>query len=182
MKGLLLLAPYFEDTEALTTLDILRRAALKVDLVSITTLKLITQSNVIIYADKLIDDINLNDYDFLIIPGGKAVMLTHLKSDITKKVIEHFNYKKQLIACICAAPSILGVMGLLDNEQYTCFPGFETYMHGTYLENKKVVVSNNYITSKAMGTSFEFGYEIIKYLCGEELAKKTINSCYYEMK
>ncbi len=180
MKGIILLADHFEDVEALITIDILRRAKIDIELISIKNdLKLTTQSNVIIIADKLYTDIDINNYDFLIIPGGKAVFETHLNSEITKKVIEHFNNNNQLIATICAAPSILGKYGLLKNKEYVCFPSCEEGIDGILLQNEKVVVSNNLITSKAAGTTFLFAYEIVKYLRGEEVAKKVLNSVYY---
>lgn len=85
MKGIILLANYFEDVEALITIDILRRAKIEIDLVSMEhNLEVKTQSNIKIIADKLVSEISLSNYDFLIIPGGKAVFNTHLESSVTK--------------------------------------------------------------------------------------------------
>lgn len=129
MKGLILLANHFEDVEALITIDMLRRAKIDIDLISMNnTLEVITQSNIIVKADLLSKDINLDDYSFLIIPGGKATFETHHNHPFTKYAITKFNQKHQLIATICAAPSILGLMGLLDKKEYTCFPGCEEYI------------------------------------------------------
>lgn len=182
MKGLIILANHFEDIEALATIDLLRRAKIEIDLVSVVeSNKLITQSNIKIETDLNYKDINLNDYEFLIIPGGKATFENNLSSPIVKNIVEHFNNKKQLIACICAAPMILGQMGYLKELPYVCFPSCEDdKFEGIYQKNKKVVVINNYITSKAAGTTFEFAYEIIKYLTNEELAQKTLNNVYYQ--
>lgn len=181
MKGLILLANHFEDVEALITIDMLRRAKIDIDLVSMNdTLEVITQSNIIIKADILYKEINLDDYSFLIIPGGKATFETHHNSLFTKKAVDKFYNNHQLIATICAAPSILGLMGLLDNKEYTCFPGCEEYMPKGILQNKDVVVGDNLITSKAAGTTFMFAYEIIKYLTNEEYALKVLNSVYYK--
>lgn len=81
MKGIILLANHFEDTEALVTIDLLRRAGITVDMVSIEkSVDLVTQYNLKIKAEFTVDQLNLNDYSFLIIPGGKAVILTHLSS------------------------------------------------------------------------------------------------------
>ena len=166
MKGIILLANHFEDTEALVTIDLLRRAGITVDMVSIEkSVDLVTQYNLKIKAEFTVDQLNLNDYSFLIIPGGKAVILTHLSSKITEDVVNHFAKKNQLIATICAAPSAVGKLGYLKNKEFTCFPGFEEYVvDGIYLPNKNVVVSNNYITAKAAGVTFDFAKEIIKYL------------------
>lgn len=181
MKGLILLANHFEDVEALITIDMLRRAGITIDMVSMNNdLNVITQSNIAIKADILVSSINLDDYSFLVIPGGKATFETHHKSVVTKNIVKHFYDKNQLVASICAAPSILGMMGLLDGIEYTCFPGCESYMPNAIYKNQDVVVSKNIITSKAAGTTFKFAYEIIKYLTNEELAKKVINSVYYK--
>lgn len=183
IKGLILLANEFEDIEGLGTIDLLRRANLSVDLVSITGNKeIITQSKIKITADKLVEEIDVNDYNFLIIPGGAAVKKTHLSSNITISIINTFMKKKQLIATICAAPSILGTNGYLKDKNYVCFPEFEKLVKGgNYQETKNVVVSDNIITSKAAGTTFNFAYEIIKYLKNEETAKQVLNSVFYKI-
>lgn len=182
MKGIILLANYFEDVEALITIDMLRRANIQIELVSLTNdLNVVTQSNIKMIADVNYQDIKLNEYDFLIIPGGKAVMTTHYEHPFTKDAVNYFYSHNKLIASICAAPSVLGRFGMLDNKKYTCFPSFENYMPlGIHMKDDKVIVDGNIITSKAAGTTFEFSYEIIKYLCNEELAKKVLNSVYYK--
>lgn len=178
MKGLILLANHFEDVEAICTIDMLRRAKIELDLVSITgSLELITQSNLKITAEKKIENVNLDDYSFVILPGGKAVFETHLESQITNSVIEKFYKENKLIGAICAAPMVLSKY--LENKDYTCFPSCEENIKGNYTSSKVEVVGN-IITSKAAGTTFEFSYEIIKYLQGEELANKVISSVYYK--
>lgn len=179
MKGMLLLSSYFEDIEGLGTLDLLRRAKLDVDTVSIDDGELITtQYNVKIYPDKYLKDVNLNDYDFLVVPGGRAVSLTHHYSPKTKAIIKHFIDKKSLVAAICAAPGLLG--DYLAGKDFTCFPSCETNVpKGHYQEDERVVVSDNIITSKACGTTFEFAYEIVKYIKGEEAAENLLKSVYY---
>ncbi len=183
MKGLILLANHFEDVEALITIDLLRRAKIQIDLVSIEkSCQLVTQSGVQLKSDYLIDEILLDEYDFLVIPGGKAVYETHLHSDITKSCIQLFHQNSKLVATICAAPLTLNALGLLKNKEYVCFPGLEKDVDGILKGDAKVVVTGNLITSKAAGTTFDFAYEIIKYLAGEKLAKDVINNIYYELK
>ena len=124
MKGIILLADYFEDVEAICTIDMIRRANIKIDLISITGKKeLTTQSNINIICDELIENINLNDYSFVILPGGKAVFKTHLESKITENVLKHFYDKNELIGAICAAPMVLSKY--LENKKFTCFPSCE---------------------------------------------------------
>ena len=96
MKGLILLADHFEDVEALITIDMLRRAKIQIDLVSMTNnIELTTQSNIKLLADYLLKDINTKEYDFLVIPGGKAVFQTHLSSSITKNIVNEFNNQRK---------------------------------------------------------------------------------------
>lgn len=172
MKGLMLLADYFEDIEALATADLLRRAKIDVELVSMTNSRtVVSQGNLKLQVRKLVSEIKLDNFDFLVIPGGKAVSLTHLNSELTKSIVMHFENKKQLIAAICAAPAILGQLGILKNKNFTCFPSFEKYASdGKYRIKKDVVVDGNIITSKAAGTTFDFAYQIITYLKGKEKA------------
>lgn len=181
MKGMMLFADSFEDIEALGTLDLIRRAKIDIDTVSITGKKeILTQSKVYVLADKLIEEINLDEYDFLIIPGGAAVMKTHLNSPITESVAVYFYKKHALIGCICAAPSILGKYGMLEDKKYTCFPSFDKLVvGGTYLSDENVVVDDNIITSKAAGTTFLFAYEIIKYLKSESIANHIKEAVFY---
>lgn len=178
MKGIILLADYFEDVEAICTIDMLRRAYIQIDLISITGKKnLITQSQINIVSDELVENINLDEYEFIILPGGKAVYKTHLESVITKNVIEHFYNNGKLIGAICAAPMLLSKY--LVNKKFTCFPSCEEKIDGIYTKNKVEVV-NNIITSKAAGTVFDFSYELIKYLKNEEIAKKVLSNVYYK--
>lgn len=178
MKGLILLANHFEDVEAICTIDMLRRAKIEIDLVSVTgEKKLVTQSNISLFSEKLIEEVNVEEYDFLVLPGGKAIFETHLASSVTKQTVAYFMEQHKLVAAICAAPKVLEPY--LENKDFTCFPSCEYDIKGNYTSSNVEVV-DNIITSKAAGTTFEFSYEIIKYLAGEELAKKVLASVYYK--
>lgn len=169
MKGLMIIASGFEDNEALTTLDILKRSKLIIDAATVNNdKKVISQSGLNLVFEKSINDISLDDYDFLIIPGGGAVNKTLVKLKEVEIIINHFVMKNQLVACICAAPLLVGRLGHFKNEKYTCFPGCnEIITGGTYLKNRGVVVSNNFITAKAMAYSIDFSLAIIEYLQGK---------------
>lgn len=181
MKGLILLANYFEDVEALITVDILRRANIGIDLVSMEKdLKVTTAHNVVMECDYLLSDIEISSYDFFVLPGGKAIMKTHLTSNITKKVLDYFMENNKLVCAICAAPMVLGRYGYLKNKNYTIFPGCESPSFEGNLKNKPAVVDGNIITGKACGTTFDFSYEIVKYLLGKKEADKVIKEVYYQ--
>ncbi len=181
MKGIILLADGFEDIEAIATIDLIKRGNIRIDIISMNdTIQVTSKSKIKYNADYLLKEINYKEYDYLIIPGGIAVETYHLNSKITEEIVKHFENNQKLIACICAAPSILGKLGYLDYQNFTCFPTYEKYMKkGTYQKEKKVITEHNHITSKAAGTSFEFAYEIIKYLTTEENAKNVLKSIYY---
>lgn len=181
MKGMILLAPHFEDTEALVTVDLLKRAGIEIDLISVVeTLDLTTQYGLSIRADKHYQDIHMEQYDFVVLPGGKAVFETHLTSIVTQQILMHFYEHKKLIAAICAAPGVLGQMGLLKGLPFTCFPSCEAYvLDGIYQANQSVVVTDVIITAQAAGATFLFAYEIIKKIKGELVASTVLNQIYY---
>lgn len=181
MKGMILLAPHFEDTEALVTMDLLKRAGIEIDSVSVVdTLDLTTQYGLSIRADKGYHNIDMAQYDFVVLPGGKAVFETHLTSVVTQQIVKYFYEGQKLIAAICAAPGVLGQMGILQGLPYTCFPSCEKYvLDGIYQSNQSVVVTDTIITAKAAGATFLFAYEIIKKIKGEQTARTVLNSIYY---
>lgn len=181
MRGLILLANYFEDVEALITIDILRRAGITIDLVSMEKdVNVVTAHNVKMECDFLIDEVSLSNYEFFVLPGGKAVMKTHCTSPVTKKVLDYFMEKNKLVCAICAAPMVLGRYGYLKGKDYTIFPGCESKAFEANLKNKQVIVDGNIITSKAAGATFDFAYEIVKALLGKKEADKVIKEVYYQ--
>ena len=179
MKGIILLADYFEDTEAITTIDILRRADINIDIVSLCGKSVTTQSGLLMECEYLFEDINYQEYDFLVIPGGKAVFKTLVNMDIINEVIDHFNRENKLIATICAAPFLPGRLGLFKDGKYTCFPGCCEGVEGRNTE-EGVVVYKNLITGKAMGYTVDFALEIVRYLDNNAKASKIKKSIHGE--
>lgn len=180
MKGLLLLANHFEDTEALVTYDILRRSGIEMVLTSVEkTRELVTQNKIRLYADELIEEVSLDEFDFLVIPGGKAVFerLDHLQ--VVEDVIMHFYKFKKWIAAICAAPHLIGKLGLLENKNYVCFPNCnEKIIGGRLLKEEKVVIENHIITARAMAVTVDFALAIIETLQGKTQKEKIEKSIY----
>jgi len=168
-----------EEVEAITPVDLLRRAKVEVDVVSIMpSLEIVASRNVKITADKLIDDINFDDYDLLVLPGGVKGTNNLNACDELKKQLVRFNEEGKGIAAICAAPTVFAGLGLLNGKRSTCNPGFwdELRANGADLvEDSKAVVCGNIITSQAMGTSVDFGLALVGYLCGEE-AKEALKA------
>lgn len=166
MNGLILVNNNIEDGETIIPRDLLIRAGINVTLVSLTnSLNIKTAYNLNIKADKSIKDINLDNFDFLIIPGGSWVYnslnTNHKLVEKVKNIINNFNKRNKLIAAICAAPVFLNE--LLENKKFTCYKGFEQYINGIYTA-KGVELTNNIITAGSVSYAYEFSFEIIKYL------------------
>lgn len=162
MKGIILLSNGFEDTEAIATIDILKRGKLKIDSVSLEeTNTVITQYNNKLITDFNIKELNYEEYDYLVIPGGKHVLNLYDNINLST-IIKYFYKSNKLIATICAAPSLLGNLGLLKEHKYTCFPSFEKFEPSNYTNNN-VEISNNIITAKNMYYTIDFAFEILNY-------------------
>lgn len=166
------LADGFEEVEALAPLDILRRASVDIKTVGVTGEYVTGAHNITVKADISLGDVDKNAIDALILPGGLGGTENMDKNDIVKSLVSYANENKKLICAICAAPSILGKMGLLKGKEATCYPGFEdTFDGGKYIK-QSVVKCDNFITSDGMGSAYKFGFEITRALCGKEKAEK----------
>ena len=172
----LFIADGSEEVEAITPVDLLRRAKVEVDIVSVMGNRRITASRgVVIEADKLISEIDYDEYDMLILPGGIKGTDNLKACKPLKEQLVRFKNEGKGIAAICAAPTVFGELGLLNGDHATCNPGFwdELAKCGTLVDkDSKVVTSGNVITSQAMGTSVDFGLAIVSYLLGAEEAAK----------
>lgn len=164
-KAYVFLAYGFEEVEALTTVDLLRRAGIEVITVSMSTNNIISGAHKIpVVTDIKIDECVMCDADAIIIPGGQPGVDNLKACDKMQKIIK-FNYKKdKLICAICAAPMILGEMGLLKGKKATCYPGCEASLEGAILSDEKVCVDGNIVTSRGVGTAINFALEIVKIL------------------
>lgn len=164
-----LLANGFEEIEALTPVDVLRRVDLNVILTSTSgKLDVVGAHNITVKCDKLIEDIVFDNKSMIILPGGMPGTSNLLENELVKNAITLLNEKELPIAAICAAPMILGEMGFLVGKKATCFPGFEKYLTGSIKSNNLVETDGNIITARGMGVAMDFSLEIVKYLLGEE--------------
>ncbi len=170
------LADGFEIIEAMAPVDMLRRVKLDVKTVGVTGEYVTSSNNTVIKADILPNEIEYDNIDAVILPGGMPGALNLEKSDVVQKCIDIANDNYKLICAICAAPSILGHKGLLEGKEATCFPGFEDSMKGAKLSEKYVVTDTNIITARGAGVATEFGLEIVKTICGKNVAATLRNS------
>ena len=166
----------FEEIEAITTIDLLRRAGIQLTTVSVVEHELVSGAhNIAVKADAIFENVDFSDAEMLILPGGA----THLidKKELCELLIEH-NKQDKLIAAICAAPSVLGQLGILEGKKATCYPGFESYLGESYI-GSLVVESKNVITAKGPGLSADFAFRIIEALLGSDVADQVYDTAQY---
>ena len=166
----------FEEIEAITTIDLLRRANIALTTVSVTGVEMVLGAhNISVKADKLIQDLDFTDAEMLILPGG-ATRLIDCKP-LCELLIKH-NEQELPIAAICAAPAVLGQLGILQGKQATCYPGFEQYLGESHVGGL-VVESKNVITAKGPGLSSDFAFCIIEKIAGSEIADQVYDAAQY---
>ncbi len=175
------LANGFEDIEAVTIIDILRRAEFKVTVVSITkNLEVIGSHKIKITADRVFENINYKTIDMIILPGGMPGSENLSNHSGLKKEIIKFNKNGKQLGAICAAPIVFGKLGILKNKNATCYPGFENQLEGAIISNNNIELSENIITGKGAGVAIDFALRIVEMYKGnklaEELAEKLIVS------
>lgn len=179
-KVYIFLADGFEEIEALTVVDLLRRADIDITMVSVSgSLDVMGGHRITVRADKLFEELNFSDADMLVLPGGKMGTDNLSVHEGLDKLLKNFAKQDKLLSAICAAPSILGNKGLLKGKKAICYPGFEEYLTGAKVVDTDVVTDGNIITSKGMGTSIDFSLAIITKLIDENEAAKIAASIRY---
>lgn len=162
----LFLADGFEEIEALTQVDILRRADMPVKTVSVTGVLTVTGAHgVPVIADMVFEELNEDDIEMIILPGGMPGATNLDKHEGLSKLILNFAAAGKPLSAICAAPMVFGKRGLLKGKQVTCYPGFEKYLEDAEYTASLVQKDGNFITAKGPGAAWEFGFAIVeKYL------------------
>ena len=173
----ILVADGFETIECLTVLDVLRRGGVKVSTIStMSTHNVISAQQVNITCDLQLDEVDFSKYDYLVLPGGMPGTTNLRENQHVCALVKEFALYKHICA-ICAAPSILGELGLLEGKKATCFPGFEaTFPEKTYAGEKCVVCDDNLITASAMGQAIPFALSILNDIAGNAAVAKVCNS------
>lgn len=153
-----------EEIEGLTVVDVVRRAKMEIVTISIAGKKEVTGShNVTFLADALASEVNYDELDGIVLPGGMPGTLNLGADETVNKIIKEFAAAGKLVCAICAAPSVLGVAGILEGKKATCHPGFEEKLVGATVSEDEVVVDGNIITSRGMGTALAFALAIVRY-------------------
>ncbi len=173
---IVLMANGFEEIEALTPVDMLRRAGFDVKTVSVSGGNVIGTHGIEIKCDATPEDIDLSAVDMAIFPGGMPGATNLDASPYTDKVISAMLEKGGGLAAICAAPLVLGRRGVLSGKMATCYPGFEKELIDATIIDSSVVVDGNIVTAKGMGVALEFAEELIALLAGKEKAAEISSS------
>lgn len=171
------LADGFEEIEAFTTVDTLRRAGINVKIVSVTPDEIVVGAHdVSILCDINFENCDFFDAELLFLPGGMPGAATLDEHEGLRKLILDFATKGKPIAAICAAPMVLGRLGLLEGKKATCYPGFEHYLNGAECVNEQVVRDGNLITGMGPGATMEFALAIVDLLAGKEKADELVEA------
>lgn len=181
MKAYLFLATGFEEVEALTVLDILRRGGVDCKTVSVMGDYSVTSSHAVtIQTDLLFDGQKLDDADMLILPGG-VPGTPNLKAHTgLANLIQEYKDAGKYLAAVCAAPTVYGEMGLLEDKNATCYPGMEDGLKGAIHKTDKVVIDGQFITSRGMGTCIDFGLALLTLLDSRQKADEIAKQIVYK--
>jgi len=175
----ILLAPGFEEMEALVPADLLRRAGLDVALVSLDGEFVPGGHNIAVKADMALSDVSLSDMQLLMLPGG-GVGVANLGSDPrVETLVRQAAASGKKLSAICAAPSLLSKWGLLAGRKAVCYPTWaDKISDADYLPGEKLAEDGDVITGQAAGASFEFGLKLIEVLSGVETADRVRKEIY----
>jgi len=172
MKNLYIhLVDGFEEIEAVTIIDVLRRAGLNVISVSLTANRTVKGShNIEINADVLFADVDYSKGSMIILPGGMPGAKNLNEHEGLKRQIVDYQNKGLYLAAICAAPIVLGGLGILSGRRVVCYPGYEAHLIGADVQSDPFIVDNNIITGRGVGAALGFSLEIVRILKSEQSA------------
>ena len=168
MKVAVLLAEGFETIEALTTVDILRRAGVICNTIGTKSLEVTTSHSITIKADKVLNE-EVYDYDVVVLPGGMPGSVNLRDDERVINLLKEFNSNNKKIAAICAGPISLGKAGLSERKNVTCYPGFEDQLGNCNYQEELVVVDGNIITGRGPAAAIPFAFEILKQIAPEKV-------------
>ncbi len=168
VKVALFLIDGFEETEALCSVDILRRGQVDVTTISLGSGKALTgRSNISVEADEMFGDMILQDFDMLVIPGGTIAYIEH---EGFMRMVQKYADEGKKLAAICAAPAVFGKLGILHGKRAVCYPGMEKWLTGATIVDDIVVTDGNITTSKGPGTAVHFALRLLEILQGKDRA------------
>lgn len=163
----------FEEIEAFTSVDVMRRAGLDVEMVTVTPDEIVTGAHGIpVLCDKNVVNCDFFDAELVLLPGGMPGAVALEKCEELRNLLLRFAQDKKPIAAICAAPMVLGKLGLLKGKKATCYPGFEQYLEGAEYTGALVERDGNVVTGKGPGASMDFALAVVDLLLGKERVRQ----------
>lgn len=172
-KAIVFLAVGFEEMEAVGTVDVLRRGGIETKTVSITSEHKVTGAHGMEFTtDALFSETDFSDADALVLPGGMPGSKNLNECEPLKELLIQQYKQKKIVAAICAAPLVLGGLGLLKGRKATCYPGFEPTLIGAVVTDKPVEVSDHIITGKGPGLVYNFALALLSSLKGDAVAEE----------
>ncbi len=180
-KVIVFLADGFEEIEGLTVVDILRRAGIETETVSVMGRKEIQGAHQItVAADSLFEEADMEDADMLVLPGGMPGTLNLKEHAGLQELLVSFDKEKKNIAAICAAPSILADLGMLEGRKACSYPSFEVKLAGSQVVREPAVTDGHITTGRGMGAAIPFALELTALLMGKEKADEVKEAIVYE--
>ena len=175
----ILLAPGFEEAEALVPADLLRRAGIQTALTGVEDQMVAGSHDIVVRADRVIAQVDLRDAEMIVLPGGGCGVQNLREHPAVAALAQEAVDRGIPLAAICAAPTLLGEWGMLKGRRATCYPGMEEKLTGGQAEDASVVADRNLITGRAAGSACEFGLALIRALAGAEKAEEVRHAVHY---
>lgn len=172
MKVGVLLADGFEEIEAITIVDILRRAQIDTTTIFTGTNPVKGSHNIEVIADRFIGDVEPSEFTFIAIPGGMPGSKNLKEDDRVISLIKNIYSSGGYISAICAAPIVLGKAGILKGKKSTCYPGFEGELHGAEYISEPVIADGRVITGKGAGCAIPFSLKLVEIISGKDAVKE----------
>ena len=179
-KVLCCFAPGLEECEGLVSVDLLRRAGVSVTIASVSEdSRIVGAHGIAVECDALLTEVDAAEFDALLLPGGMPGTENLFESEIVRALACDYAEAGRIVAAICAAPTVLGRLGLLQTRRATCYPGCEDRIFAAEVVDADVVRDGNVITGRALGAAIPFALEVIAALEGAETAEKVKSSIVY---
>jgi len=165
-KVLVPLAPGFEEIEAVTVIDVLRRAGIEVTIAGTVAGEIKGRNGIGVASDVPLDAVTAHPFDMIVLPGGSDGTENLKKDPRVKKILQEMERRGRYITAICAAPTVLSAAGLLDGKNVTSHPSVEKDLPGVKYSEDRVVVDGHLVTSRSPGTAMEFAMKLVEILEG----------------
>ena len=170
----------YEEIEALTVVDLTKRAGIETWMVSVTGERKVTGSHGIeVTMDKIFAEVDFEEVEMIVLPGGMPGTINLEACEPLMEKVKEFDKKGKYISAICAAPTMLGHLGLLKGKAACCYPGMEEGLEGADVVYDSTASSEHILTSRGMGTAIDFGLQIIARFCGQETARDMAQKIVY---